>query len=253
MNARWYDARIGRFISADVIIPNPADPQNFNRYTYVRNSPINFIDPTGHGETDCLPGEDCDFDTPLPAPDPQPDPAPQDCYVLVRCDVDADDYSTPCTDCPTSGAFGDMFNAYEVYLRLVRLVGRSLTYEEVLALLIAAELGSVIGNVPLFEAALEGLARQFYERCGSGGVCTGDQLWKFLGSMQGWFNGDVIEKFKNGSYRTFFNEARRVLTSDAWRSGAVGNRPYHYGNLEWLFGADLRGDILSGVGMCQGY
>ena len=33
-NARYYDANIGRFISADTIIPNPANPQSFNRYSY---------------------------------------------------------------------------------------------------------------------------------------------------------------------------------------------------------------------------
>ena len=28
-NARWYDAQLGRFISADTIVPNPMDPQTF--------------------------------------------------------------------------------------------------------------------------------------------------------------------------------------------------------------------------------
>ena len=48
MNARWYDSSIGRFISADTIVPDPTNPQSFNRYAYVRNNPINFTDPTGH-------------------------------------------------------------------------------------------------------------------------------------------------------------------------------------------------------------
>ncbi|MDO8444571.1 MAG: RHS repeat-associated core domain-containing protein [Deltaproteobacteria bacterium] len=47
-NARYYDPQLGRFISADSIIPDPGDPQSFNRYSYVRNNPINLIDPTGH-------------------------------------------------------------------------------------------------------------------------------------------------------------------------------------------------------------
>ena len=46
-NARYYDAQIGRFISADTIIPNPTNPQDFNRYTYVRNNPLRYTDPTG--------------------------------------------------------------------------------------------------------------------------------------------------------------------------------------------------------------
>ena len=48
MNARYYMPEIGRFISADTIVPEPGNPQSFNRYAYVRNNPVNFTDPTGH-------------------------------------------------------------------------------------------------------------------------------------------------------------------------------------------------------------
>ncbi|MCP4422305.1 MAG: RHS repeat-associated core domain-containing protein, partial [Chloroflexi bacterium] len=48
MNARFYVPGIGRFASADTIVPNPANPQSFNRYSYVLNSPLNFTDPSGH-------------------------------------------------------------------------------------------------------------------------------------------------------------------------------------------------------------
>jgi hypothetical protein len=48
MGARLYDARLGRWISADTIIPDPANPQSFNRFSYVLNNPLRYIDPTGH-------------------------------------------------------------------------------------------------------------------------------------------------------------------------------------------------------------
>ena len=48
MNARFFVVSIGRFASADTIVPNPANPQSHNRYTYVLNSPLNFRDPSGH-------------------------------------------------------------------------------------------------------------------------------------------------------------------------------------------------------------
>lgn len=35
-------------LSADTIVPNYANPQSFNRYSYVNNNPIRFNDPTGH-------------------------------------------------------------------------------------------------------------------------------------------------------------------------------------------------------------
>jgi RHS repeat-associated protein len=49
MNARYYDATLGRFISADSIIPNDDEPRDYNRYSYVSNNPLNYTDPTGHG------------------------------------------------------------------------------------------------------------------------------------------------------------------------------------------------------------
>lgn len=39
---------MGRFISADGIVQAPMDPQTLNRYTYVRNNPVIYTDPTGH-------------------------------------------------------------------------------------------------------------------------------------------------------------------------------------------------------------
>ena len=46
--ARYYDPEIGRFITADTIVQAPYDPQSLNRYSYCRNNPINYTDPTGH-------------------------------------------------------------------------------------------------------------------------------------------------------------------------------------------------------------
>ena len=45
--ARYYDAELGRFISADSLVPNPHNPQDLNRYSYVRNNPLRYTDPTG--------------------------------------------------------------------------------------------------------------------------------------------------------------------------------------------------------------
>jgi RHS repeat-associated protein len=58
MGARFYDPALGRWISADTIIPDPASPQSLNRYAYVRNSVLNFIDPSGHAE--CV-DDDCSW------------------------------------------------------------------------------------------------------------------------------------------------------------------------------------------------
>jgi RHS repeat-associated protein len=47
-NARWYDPKLGSFLSADSIVPAPLAPQSLNRYAYVGGNPVNHRDPTGH-------------------------------------------------------------------------------------------------------------------------------------------------------------------------------------------------------------
>jgi RHS repeat-associated protein len=49
-NAGFYDPALGRFIQADTLVPDPADPQSLNRYSYVRNNPLNRIDPDGQAD-----------------------------------------------------------------------------------------------------------------------------------------------------------------------------------------------------------
>jgi RHS repeat-associated protein len=48
MGARYYDPVLSRFVSADTIVPDPYNPQAFNRFTYAYNNPISNVDPTGH-------------------------------------------------------------------------------------------------------------------------------------------------------------------------------------------------------------
>ncbi len=48
MNARFYSPTSGRFLTADTIVPDPADPQSANRYAYVLGNPLKLVDPTGH-------------------------------------------------------------------------------------------------------------------------------------------------------------------------------------------------------------
>jgi RHS repeat-associated protein len=45
---RYYDPTIARFISADTIVPNPSNPQTWNRYAYTLNNPLKYTDPNGH-------------------------------------------------------------------------------------------------------------------------------------------------------------------------------------------------------------
>jgi RHS repeat-associated protein len=50
--ARWYDPSLGRFAQADSIIPEASQgAQAWDRYAYVNNSPVKYVDPSGH----CIP------------------------------------------------------------------------------------------------------------------------------------------------------------------------------------------------------
>jgi RHS repeat-associated protein len=46
--SRFYSPKLGRFLSADTMVPNPFNPQAFNRYSYVYNNPLRYVDPSGH-------------------------------------------------------------------------------------------------------------------------------------------------------------------------------------------------------------
>ena len=52
--ARWYDPALGRWAQADTIVPQPGNPQSLNRYTYVNNNPLKYVDPSGHWTDDEL-------------------------------------------------------------------------------------------------------------------------------------------------------------------------------------------------------
>jgi len=45
-NARWYDPSLSRFTSADILIPGGV--QGLDRYAYVQNNPLLYVDPSGH-------------------------------------------------------------------------------------------------------------------------------------------------------------------------------------------------------------
>jgi RHS repeat-associated protein len=47
MNARLYDAKTHRFLAPDNYVQDPYNTQNYNRYSYVLNNPLSFVDKNG--------------------------------------------------------------------------------------------------------------------------------------------------------------------------------------------------------------
>jgi RHS repeat-associated protein len=77
MNGRVQDSITGRFLSADPHIPDPSNPQDYNRYTYVRNNPLSYVDPSGFyaecvgiyapGEGEVIENPDGSFEVDIPS------------------------------------------------------------------------------------------------------------------------------------------------------------------------------------------
>ena len=48
LNARYYDSTIARFLTEDTYRGEKNDPLSLNLYTYCKNNPLKYTDPTGH-------------------------------------------------------------------------------------------------------------------------------------------------------------------------------------------------------------
>jgi RHS repeat-associated protein len=72
--ARFYSPYLNRFLQPDSIIPNPSNPQNWNRYSYVGNNPVLYNDPTGHDSAcgSSYSDPDCNKLIPLKKTNPPP-------------------------------------------------------------------------------------------------------------------------------------------------------------------------------------
>lgn len=70
-DARYYDPLIGRFVSADTLVPGYENPQALNRYAYALGNPVNYVDPSGHSaECGYIKGGSCGWQPHAPADNP---------------------------------------------------------------------------------------------------------------------------------------------------------------------------------------
>jgi RHS repeat-associated protein len=64
MNGRVEDSVTGRMMSADPFIPDPTNTQSYNRFSYVDNNPLTYIDPSGFDGV-----QNCELNPPPPPVD----------------------------------------------------------------------------------------------------------------------------------------------------------------------------------------
>jgi RHS repeat-associated protein len=57
MHARHCSPLVGRFLGVDPDLGNSAQPQSWNRYVYVMNNPLKYLDPLGRYTVNCTSGD----------------------------------------------------------------------------------------------------------------------------------------------------------------------------------------------------
>ena len=62
MGGRIYDPKLARFMSADPIVSDLTNVQRLNRYSYVLNSPLSLVDPSGYEPNYATPARDIGFE-----------------------------------------------------------------------------------------------------------------------------------------------------------------------------------------------
>jgi RHS repeat-associated protein len=83
MRGRLYDPVMGRFISPDPLVTQPFREAGLNRYSYVENNPLNFVDPSG------FQGEDRGSEPGAPSPPGPSGGEPSGYYQVAPPGVDA--------------------------------------------------------------------------------------------------------------------------------------------------------------------
>ncbi|MEO1338979.1 MAG: RHS repeat-associated core domain-containing protein, partial [Myxococcota bacterium] len=70
--ARTYRSDFARFMSADSVVPDPEASASWNRYTFVQNNPLRYIDPSGHDEEPVTTQASTQEDERASSPEPSP-------------------------------------------------------------------------------------------------------------------------------------------------------------------------------------
>ena len=64
MHARYYSPNLGRFLSVDPVGGKVGSSQSWNRYSYVTNNPLVFVDPDWWQRAETDPGQRLEADPP---------------------------------------------------------------------------------------------------------------------------------------------------------------------------------------------
>jgi RHS repeat-associated protein len=244
-NARWYDSTTGRFAQADSIVPGGV--QGLDRYAYVGNNPINYVDPSGHIY--------CTYDK----------DGLESCYQNDSGDNGGGIYGQPdyvdpnLLDKTLGGKTGiSGSDLYETYLTLWKnhdawyWQDGHFTIWDFIALILYKE-ANVVMNGGGYAAFQEAFARSFYTWCGAHtDVCRGGSDPASVLNFLSRYSDSAEALVKNPAsalvpLKNWKGEIIRLskaypmingLSNTNWQNGCVGDRPCHWGNFS-LFSTDM--------------
>ena len=236
-NARYYDPDLGRFISADSIVPQPGNPLGWDRYAYTRNNPLRYTDPTGH-YPECGPdGVFCDSSGNLLNRS-----ALYDAYVNFG-------FFVPLPD--PSKIFDSRYNTMKRVINVLANYDASrralfikygmefidhfgkILDEVFMALIIAGEFGVEKSISDSYYNALEALSNQYKGTLVRNpgpmqclGACKLSDQLLWATQMEAWYSaGFVTNTIRNDAWLTYFDDAKRA------------KRGYAYGpDTSWFWG-----------------
>jgi RHS repeat-associated protein len=207
-NARWFDMSLGGFASPDSLIPDPFNPQSLNRYGYVLNNPLRYIDPTGHRECDEQWGcEGRPSRTTIKPPSKMPG--------IISHQVALQ------TEAPnTARQRIDAWN--EAYYSLPAPP----TEEEFIAMTAWVEFGDILVEYPEARPiALEAVTNRYVWLCGLNG-CTDREFVQFLLNVEGW-RRDNMDMILSGRWQPLTSD---VPLSDMTSDVIPYDRPMNWAN-----------------------
>jgi len=243
-NARWYDPVIGRFTSADTIVPGGV--QGLDRYAYVNNSPMNFTDPTGHkcvGEKD-----ECEEDDGTPINGAGGFSGGNSVNSLPDL-PSLDDFSNP--EGIKLGVRQDTWNAYlsirnvlwkRCGVTCVDPITGMIKDKYLVALIILGEFGAYKdANDDAYGESLEAASNEYfsaadleyYSSVGGmtcNGACTIDTQMSWLYDIEAVRSNDFLRLVSEGRYETYLGDAGLATAHGGYTYGGVDSS-WHWGNI----------------------